>query len=180
MSLAAAALATLSDWSAPTADQEALRQEYVAHLAARSDGVWRSSFPDHLTAGTLVVSADLDAVLLNLHGKARRWFAFGGHCEEGDASLADAAAREAREESGLASFTFDPVPAQLDIHPVAFCDPRGTVRHLDVRFVAQAPPGAEPTVSEESVEVRWWPVDALPEVEPSMHDLLAIARARFV
>ena len=34
--------------------------------------------PDHLTAGTLVLSAGLDAVLLNLHGKARRWFALRG------------------------------------------------------------------------------------------------------
>jgi hypothetical protein len=27
--------------------------------------------------------------------------------------------------------------------------------------------------------VRWWPVDALPDLEPEMHELIAIARARF-
>ena len=49
-------------------------------------GCERACFPDHLTAGTVVLSADGDEVLLNLHRKARRWFAFGGHCEPGDAT----------------------------------------------------------------------------------------------
>ena len=72
----------------------------------------------------------------------------------------------------------DPVPAQLDVHPVPFCDPRGEVSHLDVRYVAVAPPEAEQVVSDESLDVRWWPVDDLPELEPSMHDLITIARGR--
>nr|WP_221634610.1 NUDIX domain-containing protein [Nocardioides luti] len=173
------ALASLSSWTAPTRAQERLRARYVAHLEAHEDGVWRSCFPDHLTAGTLVVDESLDHVLLNLHRKAQRWFAFGGHCEPGDATLADAARREAREESGLTALRFDPVPAHLDEHAVGFCDPRGEVHHLDVRYVAQAPAGSRHEVSDESLDVRWWPVDALPDLEPEMLDLLAIARARF-
>ena len=34
-----------------------------------------------LVCATLVLSAGLDAVLLNLHGRAGRWFHFGGHWE---------------------------------------------------------------------------------------------------
>ncbi|GAB3770331.1 ADP-ribose pyrophosphatase YjhB (NUDIX family) [Nocardioides ginsengisegetis] len=179
MSLHADALAVLSGWVAPTPAQDELRQRYVDHLAAHDDGVWRGCFPDHLTAGTLVVDESGEHVLLNLHRKARRWFAFGGHCEPGDRTLADAALREAREESGLADLRFDPVPAHLDEHAVPFCDPRGEVRHLDVRFVAQAPAGADHATSDESLDVRWWPVDGLPELEPEMHELIAVARARF-
>lgn len=179
MSLHADALATLRAWEAPSPAQATLRERYVGHLAARDDAVWRSCFPDHLTAGTLVVSHDLDHVLLNLHRKARRWFAFGGHCEPGDLTLVDAARREAIEESGLAGFELDPEPAQLDVHPVDFCDPRGTVHHLDVRFVALAPPDAVPAASEESLDVRWWPVTGLPDLEPAMHRLVEVARARF-
>ncbi len=89
------------------------------------------------------------------------------------------ARREALEESGLDALDFDPVPAHLDEHAVGFCDPRGEVHHLDVRFVARAPRGAEHAVSEESLDVRWWPVDALPDLEAEMHDLVAIARERF-
>jgi 8-oxo-dGTP pyrophosphatase MutT (NUDIX family) len=179
VSLHADALATLTAWAPPTSAQAALRERYVAHLAAHPDGLRRSCFPDHLTAGVLVVDASRDRVLLNLHGKARRWFAFGGHCEPGDATLADAALREAVEESGLSELVLDPVPAHLDEHAVGFCDGRGEVHHLDVRYVAQAPDGAEPARSEESLDVRWWPVDGLPDLEPEMHELIAIARRRF-
>ena len=55
-----------------------------------------------------------------------------------------------------------------------FCDPRGGVHHLDVRFVAVAPAGAEPAVSAESLDVRWWPADALPDPQP---DMVALDRA---
>lgn len=178
MTLHADALAVLAGWAPPSPAQGSLRDRYVAHLRAHPDGLERACFPDHLTAGTLVLDASLDKVLLNLHRKARRWFAFGGHCEPGDTTLAGAALREAVEESGLAGLALDPVPLHLDEHAVDFCDPRGTVRHLDVRFTALAPSGVEHTTSEESLDVRWWPVDALPELEDEMHDLIALARER--
>jgi len=172
------ALAVLMTWTAPDAEQDRLRRDYVAHLERHPDGVRRSCFPDHLTAGTLVLSHDGDAVLLNLHRKARRWFAFGGHIEPDDATLADAAHREALEESGVAGLAFDPEPVHLDLHEVGFCDPRGTVRHLDVRYCAVAPAGAGHQASDESLDVRWWPLDGLPELEDEMHRLIALALSR--
>lgn len=169
----------LGGWSAPDHRTEQLRQRYVAHLAARPDGMDRSCFPDHLTAGALVLSADGTAVLLNLHRKARRWFAFGGHCEPQDATLAGVALREATEESGVSGLVLDPVPVDLDEHAVGFCDPRGTVQHLDVRFLAVAPDGAGHATSDESLDVRWWPVDALPDdLDPDMRRLVDLARQR--
>ena len=62
----------------------------------------------------------------------------------------------------------DPVPVHLDEHEVTFCGAPGLVHHLDVRFVAVAPAGAVPTVSAESTDVRWWPVDALPEPDDGL------------
>jgi 8-oxo-dGTP pyrophosphatase MutT (NUDIX family) len=178
VSLHADALASLRGWSAPTADQEALRLRFVAHLERHADGERRSSFPDHVTAGTLVVSATGDEVLLNLHRKARRWFAFGGHLEPGDATLASAALREAREESGVADLDLHPEPVHLDEHVVGFCDPRGDVHHLDVRFAARARADVRHSASEESLDVRWWPIDALPELEDEMRVLIRLARER--
>ena len=126
-----------------------------------------------------MLSATGDEVLLNLHGKARRWFAFGGHLEPDDATLASAALREAQEESGVADLDLDPEPVHLDEHVVGFCDPRGDVHHLDVRFAARAPVGVRHLASEESLDVRWWPVDALPSgLEPEMYELIRLARAR--
>ncbi len=138
------ALAVLSAWVPPDPAQDALRQEYVAHLRARPDALSRTCRPDHFTCGMLVLSADGRRVLLNLHAKARAWFAFGGHCEDGDATLLDAALREATEESGVEGLLPDPVPLGLDTHPVPFCGPDGDTRHLDVRFLAVAPHDAAP------------------------------------
>lgn len=168
----------LADWESPDPQQEALRRRYVAHLHAHPDGMTRSCFPDHLTASTLIVSADASEVLLTLHAKANAWFQMGGHCEPGDTTLAGAALREAVEESGMTGLELDPRPVHLDAHEVGFCDPRGTVTHLDVRFLAVAPPAATHAVSAESLDVRWWPVDDLPTCEPGILTLVEQALAR--
>jgi 8-oxo-dGTP pyrophosphatase MutT (NUDIX family) len=177
VSLHADAHATLAAWVPPTPEQSTLRDRYQRHLEGAPDGMWRSAYPGHITAGALVIDDTGERVLLNLHRKAGRWFHFGGHCEPGDATLLGVAQREAREESGLTDLRFHPEPAQLDVHTVAFCGEHGDVDHLDVRYVAAAPADAEHAVSEESLAVRWWPVDALPDLEPAMHDLIRIARA---
>lgn len=175
--LHADALATLAGWAAPTPEQAALRERYVAHLDAHPDGMTRACVPDHLTASTLVLSHDHTEVLLTLHAKARRWFQLGGHCEPDDATLAGAALREAVEESGV-ELALDPVPVQLSEHAVPFCGPSGDVHHLDVRYVALAGADAVHAVSEESLDVAWWPVDALPDAEPDLEELVALALAR--
>ena len=177
MSLRRDALTLLTSWPAPTPEQEVLRERYVDYLAGHSSGVFRDDRPHHLTASTLVLSADRASVLLTLHAKARRWFQFGGHLEPGDASVLDAASREAREESGL-PLTLDPVPVQLSDHEVPFCGGDVGVHHLDVRFLAVAAEDAVHAVSEESLDVRWWPVGALPDPDPDLVDLVALARAR--
>ena len=168
-------LDVLTHWHAPSADQDHLRAAYVEHLATHPEGIWRSCHPAHLTAGALVLSHDRSQVLLNLHRKARRWFHFGGHLEETDRTLAGAALREATEESGLAGLMVEAEPLHLSRHQVEFCDPRGPVDHLDVRFLALLGPDTEPVVSEESIDVRWWPVDALPEPDADLVELVALA-----
>jgi 8-oxo-dGTP pyrophosphatase MutT (NUDIX family) len=171
------ALALLGSWTAPSAGQETLRRSYVEHLLARPDGLMRECRPDHVTASTLVLSADGRETLLTLHAKAGRWFQLGGHVEPGDRTLAAAALREAHEESGIEALALAPRPVHLDAHEVPFCGGRGA-RHLDVRFLAVAPEDAVHRVSEESADVRWWPVDRLPSDEPSLLELVALGLDR--
>ena len=80
-SLHANASTLLSTWVPPSQDQARLRDRYVTHLRNHPDALDRSCFPDHLTAGAIVVSPAADAVLLNHHRKADAWLAFGGHVE---------------------------------------------------------------------------------------------------
>ena len=172
------ALGTLRGWRPPDAQQRRLRDEYVDHLHAHEDGLSRGCHPAHLTAGALVLSADHGSVLLTLHGRAHRWFHLGGHCEPQDTALAGAALREATEESGMTGLVLDPEPLHLDAHVVGFCGGHEQVRHLDVRFLAVAPQGALPVASEESLDVRWFPVDALPTRDADIAEMVELGLAR--
>jgi 8-oxo-dGTP pyrophosphatase MutT (NUDIX family) len=160
--LHASALETLRGWDAPDADQDELRRTYVRHLLDHDDGMLVTCRPAHLTASALVLDAAGERVLLTHHRKGGFWAQLGGHVEEEDRSLADAALREGREESGVEGLRLlGDGPVDLDAHELSSAFGRcGT--HLDVRYAAVAPPGAEPVVSAESHDVRWFPVDALP------------------
>ncbi len=175
----AAARSLLHSWQPPTHGQDALRQAFLGLLAARPDATARSCVAGHLTASTVVLSADLRHTLLTLHPRIGRWVQLGGHCEGGDGTLQHAAAREAAEESGVAGLSLDPVPVHLDVHPIT-CSLGVPTRHFDVRFVAVAPAGAVPVISDESHDLRFWPVDALPDgaAEDGLAEAVALAVAR--
>ena len=155
-------MAILSAWQAPDPSQAALAQAYLAFLAARPDATRRSCAPGHLTASAMVFSHDLTQVALVLHRIVNSWLAPGGHIEDGDATLREAAAREVREELGL-EIDLEPEPVTLDCHAITCRGYTEPTRHLDVRFVGRAPANATLRVSEESHDVAWWPVEALPE-----------------
>lgn len=169
------ALSVLDNWPAAGA-QEPLRQAFLGFLEAREDSCDRSCAAGHLTASAVVLDASGSQVLLTLHPRVGRWVQLGGHCEPGDSSLSEAALREAREESGIEELSIDPTPVHLDVHPVT-CSLGVPTRHFDVRYVVHAPAGARIVRSDESDDLRWWPVDALPPDSEDLTELLAAARA---
>jgi coenzyme F420-0:L-glutamate ligase len=156
----------------------AVQQGFLGFLAARPDAMWRSCAPGHLTASALVIDASRRSVLLTLHPRTGMWLQLGGHCEPGDRTVLDAAAREAREESGIGALSFDPQPLGLHVHPIT-CSLGVPTRHFDVQYLAVAPEGAEAVPSDESLDLRWFPWDRLPEgAAPDLPRLVEAARRR--
>ncbi|BBZ73839.1 NUDIX hydrolase [Mycobacterium paraseoulense] len=161
MSVRESVIALLSDWQAPDAAQDALRHAVLAFVLARPDACRRECVPGHVTASALVLDHTGERVLLTLHPRVGRWVQLGGHCDEGDGDIVAAALREATEESGVDGLRIAPGLAAIHVHPVT-CSLGVPTRHLDLQFVAHAPPGARIAISDESEDLRWWPADALP------------------
>ncbi|WP_373690011.1 NUDIX hydrolase [Saccharopolyspora gregorii] len=164
----------LRGWRPSGDGQEALRHAFLALLDAREDACLRACAPGHVTASAVLLDAAGEHVLLTLHPRVGKWLQLGGHCEPEDTSLAGAALREATEESGIDGLSVSAEPVHLDVHPIT-CSLGVPTRHFDVRYLVRAPAGAEPVRSDESLDLRWWPIDALP-AESDLGPLLAAAR----
>ncbi|MCT7660919.1 NUDIX hydrolase [Mycobacterium deserti] len=178
MSLHASAVEMLTAWDTPDPTQDSLRHAVLAFLAARPDGCLRECLPGHVTGSALVVDDTGTRTLLTLHPRFGRWLQLGGHCEATDDDIVAAALREAVEESGVDGLTADPALAALHVHPVT-CSLGVPTRHLDMQFIVRAPAGADIRVSDESLDLRWWPLDALPEGSDfGLTQLASAARAR--
>lgn len=173
-SLHANARELLVAWNPGDESQGSLRDEYVAHLDEHADGTWRECRIGHITGSALVMNYARTRVLLTLHPKVGRWLQMGGHLETGDATLRDAALREAREESGIVDIEISEFPLRLDRHRVRCAADEST--HLDVQFLALVADDAQEEISEESDDLRWFTLDELPtDLDDSVRSLIAAA-----
>lgn len=128
----------------------------------------RETLAGHVTGSCLIVSPDLDSVLLTFHAKLGKWLQLGGHCD-GDPDVFAAAKREGHEESGLAQLEplnwnsvflgadgttlFD-----IDIHEIPARKTEPTHLHYDARYLLIAPKPSAIQISEESKDLKWFPL----------------------
>lgn len=159
-------------WAYRPADptQVGLRERFLDLLAPGPQALGRDRLPGHLTASALVLDAAGERGLLLEHPKLGRWLQPGGHLEW-DASLAAAALREVREETGLERLALAGGVLDLDLHPIpARRRADGAEEpghwHYDVRFLVRVladptrPPGTgraeAATLGPEAAPLRWF------------------------
>ncbi len=157
-------------------EQEEFRSRMLAFLAEHpADAHLRTCLPGHFTASALLVDRSRGKALLTFHKKLGRWLQVGGHCD-GDANFAHVAWRELIEESGIEPISMG-AAVDLDIHVIPARPGEPEHLHLDVRFVAEAPPGACATANEESLRMEWFSPRELEhlDTDPSVRRLFALA-----
>ncbi|WP_235940839.1 NUDIX hydrolase [Paramicrobacterium fandaimingii] len=155
----------LQSWVPLSAEQTYRRQEYLEFLGERGESsLDREGGSDHLTASCFIFTPDFRKLLLCFHKKGQFWVQLGGHIEGADATIAAAAERESREESGLDSIRMlRGAPFDLNRHELASSFGRCRC-HWDLGFAAIG--AGDPRTSDESEDVAWWAVDELPERVP--------------
>jgi 8-oxo-dGTP pyrophosphatase MutT (NUDIX family) len=147
-------------------NDKAAMLDFLAHLPAPLSAGQQTA---HFTASALVLDESRSRTCLVLHRKLGLWLQPGGHLEADDASIAAAALREVREETGLDGRLADEPAVHLDVHEIPERPEMPAHLHLDVRFVVIAA-GDELVRSDESTDVRWW---TIPEAAKAGDDSLA-------
>jgi len=112
--------------------------------------------PGHLTASAVVVDPERTRTLLVFHEKLARWLQPGGHLEPGEADPAEAARREALEETELETAHPEGGPRLLDVdvHAIPARRDEPAHEHFDLRFLVVAAPG-EARPGDGTAAVRW-------------------------
>lgn len=149
--------------------EEVEMRERMHRFVAENEACFDRTFePGHITASCWIVNSlpagerQRGQALLTWHKRLNRWLQMGGHLERDDASLLDAALREAREESGLAEVR--PLAAaifDLDVHLIPERKGEPAHFHYDVRFLLEADPAQPLVVSAESRDVAWVPLSGI-------------------
>lgn len=155
----------------PADDKEAADTRQVVEFVQSTACFWQRSTPQgHVTASAWIIDEAMDQALLTHHKKLDRWLQLGGHVD-GDASLLEAALREAREESGLTAIA--PASEEIfdvDVHLIPARKNEPAHLHYDIRFLLVADAFHGLQVSDESNALRWIPLHQLPRLvdEPSI------------
>lgn len=150
---------SLSDY--PSSPAESKFKDQFLLLLEHPRSFHRDHLPGHLTGSAWIVDQTKKFVLLTHHAKLNKWLQPGGHAD-GDENILAVAMREAEEETGLKKFNilhsgiFD-----IDIHTIPARKDFPEHLHYDIRFLLEANRDDELVISEESHDLRWFPLNDL-------------------
>lgn len=149
--------------------------EEFEKLLQHANAFQRDHLPGHITGSAWIVDENFSFALLTHHAKLNRWLQPGGHAD-GNENIIDVATREAHEETGLTSLKiarreiFD-----LDIHAIP--ERKGFPEHLhfDVRILFTASRDEKFTITEESIDLTWVPLNDLRDITKGNESILRMA-----
>lgn len=154
-------------------DRESRDIAHIRRLVLTHDDILsRRCLPGHITASAVVIDLESRRVLLHFHRKLRLWLQVGGHLLPDETDIAQAALREAREETGLPDLAFHPpgaaIPLDFDVHRIPPESDMPAHLHLDFRYLlsTRQPKALNPLAGESSA-FRWL----------SVHEALAMGDA---
>lgn len=164
-------LQALAQYQTQYPDETPLIGRFASFVRDHTDCFERSLLIGHVTGSAWVVNESGTHVLLTHHRKLNMWIQLGGHAD-GDADVRRVARREAEEESGLVQLA----PAvegifDVDIHTIPERRDEPAHFHYDVRYAFRTQGSDRFTVTEESHDLAWIPVEELSAYtdELSMH-----------
>ena len=168
-------VAVLHDYLARWPAEAGCVAHFIELVQAPDDPYVRGRLAGHLTASSLLVSADGGRTLLTHHRKLGLWLQPGGHAD-GDQDLGRVALREAEEETGLPGLVLEPVVFDLDRHWIPEHKGVPAHWHYDVRYVVRAGTDERFTVSEESHALAWRDIADVAEDQAMDASLRRMAR----
>jgi 8-oxo-dGTP pyrophosphatase MutT (NUDIX family) len=152
----------LSAYQSEFIEEQAMVKEFLKLLQSPVC-YFRDHLPGHLTGSAWIVDEYSSHVLLLHHAKLNKWLQPGGHAD-GDENIYSVAVREAQEETGIKEFKLlRPGIFDVDIHPIPARNDFPEHLHFDIRFIFQATKNSFIYVSEESHDVKWIPIQDVPE-----------------
>ena len=178
MTRAADLLAALAAFEPDGAAERESLARIRALLAGGADPFTRKT-RDHVTTSAVVARPDGSAFLFVHHRRLDTWLQPGGHVEPEDATVFDAARREAMEETGVARFDA-PLGTRVldvDVHPIPATRDRPEHVHFDLRHLLTTLEEGSAASPEEVRAVRWFSCEeALAEADASLARALRKAR----
>jgi 8-oxo-dGTP pyrophosphatase MutT (NUDIX family) len=159
-------------------EEEKSRELVLALLQFTSAPFSRDQFePGHITCTAMVLHPGGRQFLLMHHHRHRRWLLPGGHVEESDVTLSEAARREALEETEARIQRGGPVRlAGMDVHGIPARKREPFHLHHDLIFAFSAD-SEEFAVTEEAPQVAWCGIEEFDRYQLPSSIARAAARA---
>lgn len=160
------------------------RTEAIKTFMETFDGIdlfHRKNFVGHITASAYILNPAKDSLLLLKHKALKIWLQPGGHVDETDNSLYDAALREAEEETGLSKRNLSRVNDlifDVDSHAIPANDLKNEPPHVhhDISFLFVCNKEEINIDTDELTASKWVSFAAL-EADPNFEDFIRKIRS---